>query len=521
MTVPRFYSRIDDAITPLLSGGIDLPAFLDSRIVSLEAPDNIEENPVHVAGFALATNLCARLYPNLRILAPPRVAHACKTLALQINPACHVQTTAGTSHGTIAWATQSRNGAAIAVVPVGWEVHIDQPDIAAIRPSNMLTSLAAAAIAVGELFRSVFAEALPAGRTRPQPATFNILTLDESSGPLEALPSVIDIGRIHLVGAGAVGQAMIYTLARLSVTGTLVVVDPEQIALTNLQRYTLTTDSDVGLSKCSLAVRALKGSRLATVCCEAKWGDEQLATYGELDTVCSAVDTEAVRIEIQASLPRRIYNAWTQPADLGWSRHEDFGQAPCLACLYWPTRAKPSQHELIAHAIDQAELRVLGYLTHRLTVDQPIRAEQIPRLPNMPVPAESGSWVERSLLADIAETLKVPKAALDQWRGKQLPDLYREGVCGGALVRTHVGTVTQDLAVPLAHQSALAGIMLAAELVIANCPELKRYRPHEAEGRLDVLRNLPQTVVRPRQRTPGCICSDVDFIEQFDAKWRA
>ena len=47
------------------------------------------------------------------------------------------------------------------------------------------------------------------------------------------------------------------------------------------------------------------------------------------------------RIGIQAGLPLRIYNAFTGPLDLGWSRHERFGDEPCLACLYWPTGTFP------------------------------------------------------------------------------------------------------------------------------------------------------------------------------------
>jgi len=73
-------------------------------------------------------------------------------------------------------------------------------------------------------------------------------------------------------------------------------------------------------------------------------------------TVLAALDTPEARIAVQAGLPEHVYNAWTQPADLGWSRHEAFGTQPCLVCLYWPDRRQPSQHELIADALGQADL---------------------------------------------------------------------------------------------------------------------------------------------------------------------
>lgn len=520
MSLARFYSRIDDAISPLLAGAADLQAFLAEKVVCLEAPDDLEQHPVHLAGFVLATNLCARLYPRLRVLAPKRVAEECESTALQINPSCEVDTRPGTSDGSLLWAVPRRTDSAVVVAPAGWEVLVDLPGSDRIQPSNILVSLAAASVGVGELFRSVFSGFLTTGRVRPAPGKLNVLTFDDSSTDLPLLPSHIDLGRVHLAGAGAVGQAAIYTLARVSATGTLVVVDPEQISLSNLQRYVLTKDRDVGASKCSLVARALKGSRLESACRELSWGDDEPALAGEVDTVCTAVDTEAARIGIQAGLPRRIYNAWTQPADLGWSRHEDFGSTPCLACLYWPNRSRPSQHELIARAIRQAELRVLAYLTVKLSVDQPLRAEQIPRLPTLPIPSDSPSWVDRSLLDDIGNSLKIPAEDLMRWKGKQLSDLYREGICGGALVRSHVGELSQEMAVPLAHQSVLAGVMLAAQILIASSPELAPLRPIAPEARLNVLAGLPQIAVRPRQRTAGCICSDPDFVERYHSKWR-
>jgi len=518
VSLARFYSRINDAISPLLSGGADLQTFLAEKIVCLKAPDDLEEHPVHLAGFVLATNLCARLYPCLRILAPSRVVEQCASIVFQINPSCEIDTKRGTSDGELAWGVPPESDSAAVVAPSGWEVLIDLPDSHRIQPSNMLASLAAASIGVGELFRSVFAQFLATGRVGVSPGRLNILTLDVLPADLPQLSSNIDIGRVHLVGAGAIGQAAVYTLARVSAIGTLEVVDPEQIALSNLQRYVLSIDSDVNASKCSIVARALKGSRLETICHECCWGEEEL-TKDDVEVVCTAVDTEAVRIGIQAGLPRKIYNAWTQPADLGWSRHERFGDDPCLACLHWPNRPRPSHHQLIARAVRQHELRVLAYLMSRLPVDVPLRPEQIPRLSTLPAPADSPSWIEHSLLDDIAHSLEIALDDAALWKGKHLSDLYREGICGGALISRHIGEIAQEMAVPLAHQSVLAGIMLAAQVLIASSPELMPFRPVATEARLNVLAGLPQIAPRPRQRSQGCICSDSDFVDRYRAKW--
>jgi hypothetical protein len=314
-----------------------------------------------------------------------------------------------------------------------------------------------------------------------------------------------------------VGQAAIYALARVSATGTLFVVEPETVSLSNLQRYVLTTDADVGASKCELAERALgKTKRIATVPIEAEWGVDHAQITGA-EVICSAVDSEATRIAIQASLPRAAYNAWTQPDDIGWSRHEQFGEEPCLACLYWPTKQRPSDHENIARALREHELRVLGYLTEKIPVNSPL--VRILELAQYPVPNEAAQWLQRSLLDDLAERLGVIPESVSMWNGRLLSELYRDGICGGALVHKQVSEVPADMAVPLAHQSVLAGIMLATQLLVAAEPELRDFRHANIEHRLDLLSGFPQMSQRPRQRTDKCICGDHDFVRRYKAKW--
>ena len=516
LSLPKFFSRVSDSIGPLL-GGSDVREFLSSKSVLLVAPDDLDQHPFHLAGFLLSVNLCARLYPQLRIVAPPRVVDESNALALQINPICDFVVGDGSSDAALSWACPARGSKSIVVAPVGWEVLIDLPDATRVQSTNMLTSLASAAIGAAELFRQVFAEFLPKGRAGALPGRFNVLTHAPTSAKLPDLPPDIPLGHVHLVGAGAIGQAAVYALARVSATGTIIVVDPEVITSSNLQRYVLAMDSDVGTSKCAIVERTLK-NKIETVSVAALWSVDRSETRNA-EVICSAVDSEDIRIALQASLPRRVYNAWTQPDDIGWSRHEQFGVHPCVACLYWPTRERPSYHELIARAIRQHELRVLAYLSAKIPVDVPLQAVQIPRVQQYPVPPEASAWSERSLLDDVAVQLGVSGEDLRMWKGRLLPDLYREGICGGALVRKQMADVPVEMAVPLAHQSVLAGIMLATQLLVAARDDLKMYRTPAMESRLDLLAGFPQISARPRQRTPNCICSDVDFVERYRAKW--
>lgn len=224
-----------------------------------------------------------------------------------------------------------------------------------------------------------------------------------------------------------------------------------------------------------------------------------------------ALDTPGDRIAVQAGVPRSVFNAWTQPADLGCSRHERFGVDPCLACLYWPTRPRPNRHELIAAALGQHQLRVLSYMVTGIPVDVPLPPDGLPTMRDIPTPSEAPLWSQRSLLDDVADAAGLDAAARERWHGCTIDQLYREGICGGALVTTTLQGVLQEVVVPVAHQSALAGVLLAAQLLVASDPELASLRPGSTEVRYDVLQGLPQVLPRPRKVTSGCLCRDADL----------
>ncbi len=82
----------------------------------------------------------------------------------------------------------------------------------------------------------------------------------------------------------------------------------------------------------------------------------------------------------------------------------------------------------------------------------------------------------------------------------------------------NLGPAPQEVVVPLAHQSALAGILLATQFIVATVEELRAARPEAIEARLDVLAGLPQVMARPRARNPGCFCGDSVFREVYRVK---
>lgn len=552
MTLPRFFSRVADALTPV--AGLDraaLAAHLQTIIVHIHAPGDAERSRATLLG----VNLAARLYPNLVLHGEPDWLAEAQALARVIHPGAHLTaltdedaddgpareqdgehrhgvrgnaSAKGHRHVHLMWDNPGADNV-VGIGATGWTVAIDPAPVTSSdgdscsrgdgevdRPAHPLANAAAVALGMGEVFRAAFADALAdRARTGPQPGSINLITggtTADATDEVSADPgdeSQPELPPVTLVGAGAVGQACLWALIHANVSATVSVVDPEDVMLSNLQRYVLTDDTSVGHAKVDLAQAAACGSKLTVNPVPTPWGADARTGPG-VGPVLTALDTAADRIAVAAALPAAAYNAWTQPADIGWSRHEQFGVEPCLACLYYPDRERPNEHELIAAALDQHPLRVLSYLVTHAPVGAPLPL--VATVPDLPAPPEAGSWLGQPLLADLVAAGRVSAEEAARWANMPIGQLYRDGVCAGGMMRIPGSDQPEDALVPLAHQSALAGIMLAVTYYAANTPALRACRSDAVEARLDVLRGLPQVVNRPRQRTPGCLCSDRAYL---------
>ncbi|MDQ3934434.1 MAG: ThiF family adenylyltransferase [Actinomycetota bacterium] len=515
MSLPRFLDRVVDAAAPAL-GGLERDAVrskLEGTSVTLVAGERANDGAGRAGGL-LTANLLARLYPRIQLEGPQEFVEAAKSEIVLVNPRADIGPREDKSAAALGYETSTVEKASVSVCARGWNAYVDS-SVDESEPAAGPAALAAAALGVAELFRLVFAAQLgDRARKREQRGAFNLITLGPPSFGL-AVPDAIDAGTFRLVGAGAIGQAAARTLADSGARGTLLAVDHEKVALSNLQRYVLTRDTDIGAVKVDLLRERLGTSSVEVVPIAAEWhaglADEQLPTL-------VALDSAEARIGVQASLPGPIYNAWTQPADVGWSRHERFGEDPCLACLYWPERQAPSRHEQIAAAFGQHPLRVLGYLVQGLPVGLPLPHGGIPVVPGFDLPADADQWLVTPIVDDIAAAAGVDNGTLAAWRELPLADVYQDGICGGALLHLGVGEAPREVLVPLAHQSVLAGVMLATQYLVAQVPELARARAAAVEGRYDVLAGLPQVIGRPRTRTDQCLCGDAVFRSVYGEK---
>ena len=519
MTLPRFLSRIGAATAPLMPS-LDRTAIgeqLEHVVLALRIDDATAELDGQRIGYLHAVNLAARIYPHLIVDAPAPLHEEAAGVARAIHP--HVDLADLESGATVEllWRPGSATATRVTVTCSGWMVQIDHDDAAPGATSGAV-AMVAAAVGMGQIFRSVFAEELQTGRAEAVPWSLHLVTLTED-GPELPLPQHTNIGTVHLAGGGAIGEAAVAALAQLPLAGTIVAVDPEPVDLGNLQRYVLTTDADEGAEKSQLIARAFKNTDVDVVPVTTPWGDDERSGVGA-ETVLTALDSPRDRIAVQASLPRTIYNAWTQTDDIGVSRHEGFGNDPCLACVYWPRGKAPSHSERIARELGEHELRVLCYMAAKAPVGRPLAPQELNESLRLHKPADAPSWLERSLLDDVAERTGLDPAQLSDYRELTIEFLHRDGVCGELLRRAGESEGRDEtVSVPLAHQSALAGALLALTFFIARSPELVAHRPTLTQARYDVLSSNPQQLPQPSTRRGHCLCHDPDFVEAYAERW--
>ena len=130
--------------------------------------------------------------------------------------------------------------------------------------------------------------------------------------------------------------------------------------------------------------------------------------------------------------------------------------------------------------------------------------------------------IDRDLCEAIASAWNVPAKTLDAYVGRPIRDLWVEGVCGGGIIPLgEAGEVPRELQVPLAFQSALAGVLLAAETVRDVLTDGVQRRT--SVRRLDVLRPLGDPSPQPALKAGAgtCICEDRYFIAAYQAKYRS
>jgi hypothetical protein len=493
VALAEYFERDAQAVSQIVSG-FDAEAFA-GRIGGLEVGIAFGQDAVDraegVASLDLLVRLAARFYPAIAIAGPAgEVRDRLVEEARAINPLIELSTRRRPTTGVVVGSSAPSFRRSIYAGSNGWTgIASNVAPIPIGRSRDPFGAGVSACLAAGLLFR-----VLVLGQ-RPRREHLRFSAWSMGSATSESIPPPPARLRAALVGGGAIGNATAWALARTPDQGLLEIVDGEAIELSNLQRYVMAARAQEGAAKAPHLAGLFTGGLNARPF-EGRWADFVHSRGYDHSAVLVALDSAEDRRAVQASVPGWIVNAWTQPGDLGVSVHSEFGgPGACLACLYLPDGRQPNEDEIYARALGVpervAEIRTL--LFH-------------------------GGPVGEDLLVAVGAALARPPEVLAPFAELPIRDLYVRGICGGAVLPLgSTGVVRSAVHVPLAHQSALAGILLAASAV-------RRHRGFDPEltevTTLDILRPIPPMPSHPVRAKSECFCRDADFVEAYRAKWR-
>lgn len=489
MGLPRFFNRVYAAAGGVLSLSAEsLERQLGAISIGVALDTEWEGNPNAEWTAELIVNLCARLYGELSLIGPPTWRARAESLARAINPNVSISSTSPTI--TLIVGNQLVHGETLYARADGWVARVSSGPIGGIPAApNPVAAGAAASLAVAELFRRTFQAHVP--KVPFKDISISLLDFTEAGGINESLTAAA-IGSVGLVGLGAVGNGAVWCLSKLQkLTGSIELIDGQAIDESNLQRYVLALDAHIAALKTHLASEALSSTGVHLI--QRTMSFEEAADLGLPDTLAVSVDNVPTRRAVQAMLPRLAINGWTSERGLGASWHYFAESGPCLACEYQPRGRGRSQTQLVSDAFGIVHERVAHL------------------------------WVNQEGLSSLdletaTQHLKLPRGALRQWLNQPIQKFYTDVMCGQvALDLSGVGRLE---AVPLAHQSALAGILMAAELIRRTDPRLAaRSSANPMVVWDDVLHIAPKIWTQVRAARAHCICSDEAYRRRYREKW--
>jgi len=495
MALADYFARSSLAASQILAG------FDEQRIrmrlskvrVGIAIGTDAAECSEGIALLDLLIRLLARLYPTL-VLRGSGIARVtadnAMAIARRINPKIEFATkpTVEIAIGTAL--PSAGDWPRIYVGSSHWDAFVGTVEPYRIgKSNNPFGSGAAACLGAANLFRLVFQ---PREASLDKNSTFSALEGEPRKSRHVELGG--GIGEVVLVGAGAIGNGAAWALSRVPMEGMLHLIDHQVIDLGNLQRYVLAERDDETIGKVEVLARYYQG-KIQAKPHASKFQDFVASEGYSWRRMILALDSSRDRRSAQASLPFWIANGWTQPGDLGISTH-DFLRGACVSCMYLADHALENEDAIIAGA-----LRV------------PNQLMEVRKL------LHNGEGVPRPLLDSIARAYEIPIERLLPFEGRPVRTLYTEGICGGAIIPLGaVGTTRQEVHVPLAHQSSLAGVLLAASCIR---DALQVARQGTQVTRINVMQRLGTYLTQPAAKdTRGiCICQDADYRDAYERKY--
>ena len=300
------------------------------------------------------------------------------------------------------------------------------------------------------------------------------------------------VANAHLVGVGAIGSAAIYALGHFaSLSGLLHAIDNDIVDEGNLQRYILMRYPDLNKAKVDVAAESLAGRGLAIDAYPFDY-DTFLRERGNIiDLLLTPVDSEEGRRHLAKTLPRAVINASTTDTTFTLSRHGFGDGKACLHCLYLPQPNTRTDEERLS---EELGIPLDVVITH-VTTNTPI---------------------SEALVHQVEDHLREPRGTYDMWVGKHIQSFYQQAICGQA----RISMAGSTFVVPAVFSSALAGVLLAAELIKESTDGLQEQRLDNYFRTNSLFHPNPAFRLTKSQEASGrCICHDLDYLEVYRERY--
>lgn len=515
MALAEYFSKNLLAISQVLKSGTSeqLHGVLNNTVIGIAFNDDCE-TPEGKAALDLVIRLHARLYPKLRLIDLTKKnkdrSIELKKLATSINSKIEMVEEEPSVVIIIGNSSVERKITPGPIFYIGsneWIAKFSSENpMGSGQSSNVFGAGVAACIGASNVFRYIFSDFLSEPEFDEE-FSLSLITLSIGTENFPTKTKFIDLGEFSLIGFGAIGNGVIWALSQSSfIKGVLTVVEPENLETTNLQRYVLAEERHIGKPKIKMTQEFLKSSAVKLNLVQNNWA-HYLNVEGNWanETVLVAIDNAKDRIGVQASLPKQLINSYTENNLIGISRHYDFINEACLVCTYMPNEEKKSFALQVCEnlgitklVIPEMEKLMGGYLYSNIGADD-------------------------RFLKWIADANEIEISELEKFKGIPVVDFYSKVVCGGMLMELRKSEVIiESIEAPLAFQSALAGILELAELVI-NKTGLRQQRlptkTHFHPLNPVKLGVNPYNHSFTKDITGRCICADKDFIKAYITKW--
>jgi molybdopterin/thiamine biosynthesis adenylyltransferase len=346
--------------------------------------------------------------------------------------------------------------------------------------------LLAAAYAAGLALRTALGNRLPVGGPSAEEGLripFEVVLGADTSW----IHKEIHFTDTFLAGAGAIGNGFLFALRHFNVSGSLVVVDPDDVSDGNLNRCVLFTESDIGKPKArrlaDIARPMFPNLELVPEVTTLQALGKQKESDDWLKRLIVGVDSRRTRRKLQGEIPGEVFDASTTGVVEGvFHHHVQPTETACLACIYHETSDELARERHIAEALG---VELDDVKQHHVSSSAAERIQG--RYPNIP---------------------------RDRIEGQAYDSLFKALCSEGKLLTAE----NRQVLAPFACVSVIAGTYLAIEVVrrLALGTEAQNFnywRFSPWAGPVQELRQL-------RRRNPKCeFCSETALLKTAQALW--